>query len=251
MASKKQALPDPVAIDKFLSKVVQANLTSNRINRIGIELEGGWKKLPPHTNLTRDSSIHIDDPDGNIHIGELPSPPLALEEWQKWMKTCYPSHTNESCGLHTHMSFKSALTYQRLMDPRYLSTMVAYLIMWAKSKGFPSTHPIWPRLEDKSEYCQHRFYADMQIRDTRKDFDHNKEGCRYTAISYHYSRLGTIECRILPMMETVDEGIEAVKQVLDITNAYLLATNVKEKKVPVSVISDGEKVVRDSTISYV
>lgn len=243
-------LGTPLDIDKYLSVAAAMSDNTSRINMLGIELEGGWLVLPRGTELTRDSSIHFRGDLPLQGIGELPSPPLALNEWTKWITKFYPSHVNETCGLHVHLSFKSALAYHRLIDPTYPATIVKYIRRWAEGKGFAKDHPIWPRLDDKNEFCQHKFYADSQVRDSRKDFDHHRPGCRYTVMSYHYSRLRTIECRLLPMFDTVELGTEAVQQVVNITSAYLLATNKKENKIPIVVEASGGS-VNEEIVGYI
>src|SRR5438045_3272660 len=91
--------------------------TKNRIRAVGIELEGGWSRLPPGVTLVRDGSvtfgaptpsgdrqITIDPrrpppmptpsgpPSGPPHVGELPSDAMTITEWATWVRTFYPSH---------------------------------------------------------------------------------------------------------------------------------------------------------------
>src|SRR5262245_27699334 len=98
----------------------------NRIYRVGIELEGGWKALPRGSDhLHNDSSVRFNPTEvgrSKIEmIGELPSPPLAVGDedspifWKTWVRKFYPHAVNFTCGMHVHMSFQAALTYQRLM----------------------------------------------------------------------------------------------------------------------------------------
>lgn len=215
-----------------------------RVYRIGIELEGGWKKLPAGVRLAHDGSIHLTDADiaaGCRDIGELPSPVMDVEKFPSWMKMYYPHFVNESCGMHVHMSFMTALTYQRLMDNRFPATIIAQMTEWAKSHKLSKKHPIWERLNGESRYCQHVFMADEQVKNTSKDFDQRRQGHRYTVINYCYSRTGgSMECRLLPMMEDVDTAISAVQEIIDTTNAFLAATASKETKHSAVVESDGE-----------
>ena len=162
--------------------------------------------------------------------GELPSEPKEVEEFPVWMKKYYPSHVNATCGLHVHMSFKSAYHYQRLMVEDYQDTMVEYLLRWAKTEKFGDKHPIWPRLKGQSEFCQLKFDPDRQSFKTRKEYDHHAPGHRYTAISYAYARYGTVECRLLPMMEEANQGIRAVQCVIDVTNAFLSVQRKREER---------------------
>lgn len=285
MAEKRKM--DPLDISKHLGKAKE------RVDRIGIELEGGWEKLPPDTRLTRDGSVHVEaTPVGltadeaqrfadlhtiagiriftaqegkdygqlqlkqripRIEVGELPSPIMEPKKAEQWMKTFYPSHVNGTCGLHVHMSFKHAITYQQLMDARYQDTIVEELTKWAKKENLDLKHPIWERLAGKCRFCKLDFTADEQVRQRQKGFDQGTPGNRYTAINYSYGIHGTIECRLLPMMSTWDQGYRAIKHVLDITNAFLVAPPMqsrKEERLPVYLKMDDDNFV-DNIREYI
>lgn len=283
---KKPITSLPFLLNPILGKV------ENRIALVGIELEGGWSKLPEGVEgLVHDGSVRIDArgeegigaapelltatltpnqrrnqeleaaarrlargrgdppppppaPRRDILTGELPSHPLEVKDFPTWMRASYPTHVNATCGLHVHMSFKSALYYQLLMTPAYQATIIAYLTKWAREEGLVAKHPIWPRLAGKSEYAQHLFHADQQACTKQKDHDRKRPGHRYTAISYPYSQHGTVECRILPMMEDVRVGISAVQAVLDITNASLVAAAKHEERLRLNVPPDHYSEVR-------
>lgn len=267
-------------LDNILGKRVR-----NRIYRVGIELEGGWKQLKTGMKLVRDGSVLFQTPPpqhpGNrldampaiirgrpvprnereqaglleqlntqlntanlrrppiltipvtppaprdapeLAVGEYPSEPLEVTKFPTWMQAYYPSHVNATCGLHVHMSFKSAKDYQRLMIPEYQASIIAYVGLWAKGERLEKSHPIWDRLSGNSGYCVHEFWPDEQAMKVDKDHDRRRYGHRYTAINYPHLRNGTIECRLLPMMEKADQAVRAVQTVLNITNACLVAT---------------------------
>lgn len=195
-------------------------------------------------NLTRGRT-----PD--LQQGELPSEILEVEKFPAWMRTFYPSHVNASCGLHVHMSFLQAIYYQRLMTPAYPATIVKYVASWAKGEGLPADHPIWARLSGKSEYCQHRYFADQQAT-SPKDHDRRRVGHRYTVINYCHREHGTIECRLLPMLDTAEQGIRAVQNVLNITNAFLHAYRRKEVRHKQEiVVRGGDERISESRQDYV
>lgn len=226
----------------------------NRIYRVGLELEGGWDKLPAGTRIVRDGSVAIPVPCN--HVGEMPSGILDVSKdsatyWGKWLKTNFPHHVNETCGMHVHASFKTAFAYNRLMTAKYPATIVEEFRRWSKKVGLPDNHPIWPRLDNKSRYCQHYFDADCQVDNREKDFNQERKGHRYTVINYCYGRYSTLECRLLPMMKDVELSTLAVQEFLDITNAFLVALPLKkEPKERLEHKSDDE-VDRTSTRLYV
>jgi len=248
----------------------------NRIYRVGVELEGGWEQLPSGSRIEHDGSVVISLPgaiDANgrplsppqapqprgllidenavpprrmpaIVVGEIPSPPLDMDAYAGWMKSCYPKHVNETCGLHAHMSFKFKIHYMRLMTPELTPHIVNGLLRWAEEEKLAPSHPIWPRLQRKDHrHCAHIYLGDNQVRIARKDY--NSRGTaysRYTALNYCYSkeqpdgtRLGTVECRLLPMMETSDQAVRAVTTVFDLTNRFLSQLKRKEPRVEAKV----------------
>lgn len=243
-----QKLGSPIDLSKFMGKA------RNRVYKVGVELEGGWDKLPPRTQLVHDGSVRFKVPTPTLnHVGELPSPPLVLSEkeatksgetwFPKWMQVFYPAHVNETCGMHVHLSMKTAFSYQKLMTPAYPATIVAYMTKWAEAEKLPKEHPIWPRLMGKNEYCQHLFYADDQAKTGSKDYDHNREGHRYTVVVYCWARHSTLECRLLPMMDNVEQAIKAVQEIIDITNAFLLVTAGREERVTAAHKLEDDEVV--------
>lgn len=220
-----------------------------RVNLVGVELEGGWDKLPPETKLTHDGSVVFRGDKPIKHVGELPSPPIEVEKIEPWMKTFYPQFVNDTCGLHVHMSFKKALTYQQLMDPSFQATIFEFIARWAKGENVPSTHPIWKRLNGSSQYCTNQFHADAQARATSKRVqDASGTASRYTAINYCYKLHNTLECRLLPMFDDWQQAYRAVMEVLRITNAYLVVRAAREEPVNVAIAADGSDGVAEEII---
>lgn len=244
MASEK--LGPFLNIDRFLGKA------KDRVNMVGVELEGGWIKLPPDRKaVDHDGSVFrpgFNPVDFEItsklrYSGEIPLPPLAIREFPSVMKVNYPAYVDASCGMHVHLSTKHAFAYQRLMVNKpfsYPGTIVEYMKRWAASQKLPKAHPIWERLAGNNEYCQHLFHADEQAKKADKGFNHHGDGHRYTVISYCWGRLKTLECRLLPMMTTADQGVAAVQEIINITNAFLAASKEKEPRLKSTVSSSGE-----------
>lgn len=232
----------------------------NRIQAVGIELEGGWRKLPSGVQLVHDGSVRFDAYPPEVrealdvypptvkskaiitawqsslpkHVGELPSAPMKVEDVRKWMLAYHPSHVNETCGLHVHMSFTSLLNYQRLMTADYLAAIVKGLMDWGMAEKLPQEHPLWARLAGKSEYCQAKFMPDAQAALKAKAFRRNDPVHRYTIVNYCHGTHSTIEIRVLPMFADPEQSTRAVEAVLRITNTFL-ATQVKKER-PVQVM---------------
>ncbi len=264
-------MAEALKIDNILARIDTKNARGkpairNRIYRVGIELEGGWTKLPQGVELVHDGSVKglqakqkpitqqqirfdaarnvivQNHPQPGVqemlHVGEFPSEILELQKYPLWMSKNYPSHVNHTCGMHVHMSFNKAFHYCRLMVPEYPQTIVIYMAKWAMDEKLPANHPIWDRLRGKNEFCKLEFFPDEQAKQSRKIYDHAMKGHRYTVINYCHAKTSTLECRLLPMMDTAEQGIRAVKRVLDITNACLVALKGKEEKVRAKLVVD-------------
>lgn len=266
---------------------VRKGVLRNRIAAIGVELEGGWGRIPKEfagkaLKLEHDGSVKFEDPVKQQELqllaekarnarsaetqarfqaayaaleqelrklvprykGEIPSPKLAMEEVEKFILDCYPSHVNATCGLHVHMSFLHRLNYQRLMTPEFGRAMIAALLKWAQEEELPKDHPIWDRVTNpKHQHCSHEYLGDKQVHLRKKDY--NSRGTthsRYTAINYCYSLqkadgtpLNTVECRLLPMMETAPQAVRGVKVVLNQTNRFLAQIRERERRQQIAV----------------
>lgn len=219
--------------------------TKCRVRTIGVELEGGWKKLPTGVkDLVHDGSVRVPVetdsmtglplPNSPKKIGELVSGIMPPSELEGWLKQSYPSHINETCGLHIHMMPGNKhgprdSWYQRLVTPQYGSTIVSALTDWSKEKKYPLKHPIWNRLIGKSQYCTLDYFPKGQIRATSKSYNHDHPGNRYTWINYCHGLHGTVECRGLPMFETWEESLEALQLVIEVTSKFLRVASSREE----------------------
>jgi len=248
-------------------KRVRIDGIPNRIDTVGIELEGGWDKLPKGVKLLRDGSLVFPRPklppgigfdDGNnryvnmrtmepvdlpadvgmaypkVGIGEIPLGPFAVitDELERAIMKYYPHHVNETCGLHVHMGLVNRLNYQRLMTPRFTMEMVVRLLDWAGTERLAKDHPIWDRLTRKNhDHCAHQYCGDEQVKIEKKDFhSRGKPHNRYTALNYCFAQHRTVECRLLPMMETPEQATRAVRTVLSITNQFLSKMREREPR---------------------
>lgn len=239
----------PLDLDDVLGKA------KNRVALVGVELEGGWKELPKgvHT-VERDSSVFNDRaPAGVVAIGELPIGPAVPAAIPTLMRRNYPHKINSTCGMHVHVSFETLFHYGILMVPEFQETVFKYLTLWAKdqknTKGdplFKSDHYIWERLSGENKYCKKEFWPDAQVTVKRKEFTRNA-GHRYTAIHY-CGRYNTIECRILPMMNTPAHGVSAVMYFIDVVNACLHVLGKDREQLRKGTVS--AKVELDNGIVY-
>lgn len=235
----------------------------NRVHLVGVELEGGWRRR--REDVIRDGSVHMDEPPDEViraanaypqtarclkileeyeknrprSIGELPSKPMTVKDMPLWVRENYPEFVNQTCGLHIHMSFRLPYHYMLLMRGDFQDVVVDYVRRWAEKKDLEPTHPIWPRLRGESTYCQLKYLGDAQAALGRKHYERDAPVHRYTAINYSWGTHGTIECRLLPMFPSADLGIEALQEIIAITNAFLVSEARKEEMHEALIIPDG------------
>jgi len=233
---KKPNIPIAQPVGKVLDLSRWMDQGKNRINRVGIELEGGWTIAHPGLQVHHDGSVFkggipkVPEAEKLLTAGEVSSPPIEPATMPVWVRKYHPQVVDYSCGLHIHMGFKSVLHYSRLMDsPDYQETLLDYLKQWGRDHHIPKEHCLWGRLDGQNKYCKKNFWPDLQA--IKKGKEHNVDrdggivGNRYTVVNYCWG-LGfeTLEVRVLPMFDTPALSISALKCVMDVTNAYLAAT---------------------------
>lgn len=242
----------------------------NRINLVGIELEGGWDRAVDNHHVERDGSVVFEDPNNTevldrngrrvivprpvpipfpAHaIGEIVSRAMPVGSVEEWIRKAYPQHVNNTCGLHVHMSFHTKLNYSRLMLPDYMNMMVDELKRFADAEKLPTDHMLRNRLDPNHpwtlKHCAHTFLADRQVLVKGKDFNsRGKPHSRYTFINYPEMQHHTVECRGLSMFggqptkeADVEMAVRAVLTVINTTNRFLSKIRQREQPVSVGVI---------------
>jgi hypothetical protein len=193
--------------------------TFKHIHRIGIELEGGWNKLMPDVCIGRDGSVSTNA----THSGELPSPPLYPFRFEAWLRNHHPHVTNNSCGMHVHLSVRSPRDYSRLMKRQFFNLFIKEAEVFGKSLNLPLNHEYWARLSGHNSYCLKVFRPMAQFRQT------GKGGDRYTQLNFCWNLHGTMECRLFPAFEKPDHSVAAVKWLLNLTETYLRGFKRREK----------------------
>lgn len=222
-------LPRGVELVRDSSVVFTSNITPTELARLTRLYDGfqrGEFPIAGRNLLEQEYYTLVNKRDGHgiSYVGEYPSVPLKVKggEWKTWLRSSYPPHINHTCGMHVHMSFWGGdLIYQRLMEEDFSSTILRYIERWA-AEFLPLDHHIWGRLRGESEYCQHLFHADQQVKLGRKRFEHHEAGHRYTIINYPYLQHKTIECRLLPMMADSETAVNLIQYLLDVVNAYIV-----------------------------
>jgi hypothetical protein len=198
------------------------------INRIGLEVEGGWDGepyIPPFDDLdlVADGSIdgvtvQSDKPLRCAHVGEAVSSPLTRDEVEEWIKKHWPLHTNITCGYHIHVSVKKPLYYFLLTRKTYTLQLRAQMWNLAKDLKLPDGHYIWKRLDGTNPFCLLNYDASGQIGVKVK-----KVGMRvrYGFLNFAKNIHDTMEFRALPTFESPELALKFTNVFLDGVEEYV------------------------------
>jgi hypothetical protein len=215
------------------------------IDKVGIELEGGWLDRP--ARIKDDISVQITDPPptcnhechcpecfpkGSLcgkkqyNTGEVASNPISPRYAPRWVRKAYPDTHNQTCGLHIHTSFKSIKDYKKLMDKKFYEFFLKRFKKWGEERKLPSNHPFWPRLRGENRFCYEGFIPEEQVQIKVKNDGNRRSNVtgkeiRRTHLNYCYELHRTLECRMLPMFETPELANEAIEEYIQCIEDYL------------------------------
>jgi len=203
------------------------------INRVGVELEGGWVDKPPE-NIHEDISVKnntdgfpaLVDKKGKKcqHWGETASPPLSLAAALRYIKDNYPDGSNDSCGFHVHISVRRPIDYARLMKRGFWTEFLAAVREWGEKQKLPLTHQFWSRLDGENRFARKLFRPLSQIGITEKDGrGSGPQGreTRRTLLNYCWAMHKTLECRLFPAWETPELAQSATSFFVNFVEVYL------------------------------
>lgn len=219
------------------------------IAKVGVELEGIWqlpwrKKsslaspeqgYPWMATWHDDGSVRNDtrvDPDGwyNAHNngvgvwrGECVSPPWSPKEVYKWVKHNYPPWCGDSCGMHVHLSFKKLIDYARLMCIEFNDFLLERIKKWQVDNNLSDMQALTERIAGNHHFCPKVINPEEQL--WRQD---KASQSRYAQLNFAWGRYRTVECRLLPMMDTAEEAVSAIQCLLETTEEWLRKPIPKE-----------------------
>jgi len=217
----------PILLDRKTTK----KLCVQRIDKIGIELEGGWDESNYPEENHHDGSVSCE---GHL-VGETCSPPLKYNQIESWVTRNYPDHSNKSCGMHVHFSFTNELAYMQLLNKEfYEKVFLPNLREWGETNQI--TGQYWQRLDGNCSFCLKGFKGEIQ-----KSME-GRDDIRYYHLNYCYSLINsrrtvlkngrrihppmkTIECRVFPIFKKKDENDRPVLALKAIDCLYNLFNN--------------------------
>lgn len=205
---------------------------SGKVSLVGVEIEGGWDSGDDEpTGFCEDGSVTVDAD----WVGEVISRPIEIHKIKGWIRDNYPDHINRSCGLHTHVSFDSLLSYSQLMSNSFYDYFVKEFNQWGEKKNIRKNSAFWHRMKGGNTYCKTEFIPEQQVTDT------SKSGPRYTQLNYCYGLHRTLECRMLPVFQKVSLSVSGVKKFISICNNYLKQAEREQSHVITLEMESSEK----------
>lgn len=188
------------------------------VKAIGVEMEGGWIQRPE--SLYGDGSVRCSHPTTQCS-GEISYHNSDPAELFKWMKRNFPSETNETCGMHIHVSFINNLLYMKLMEKAFFEFFLSRMREWGKAMADSGAMKdgdltnFQNRISDRNTYTSSSYEPDRQAR------PNSKNGYRRSHLNYCYNLHGTIECRLMPMFSKFELAKDAVIVVAETMEEYL------------------------------
>lgn len=198
------------------------------IDKIGLELEGGWPGEPgvrpfKKEKIIIDRSIDgttmaNDGPMQSCHVGEIVSEPMQLDAWEKWLREYWPREANNTCGYHIHISLKKSLYYMLLTRKQFLFELIDDIMEKAKKLELGENHYLYQRLSGRNPFCAFNFDPSTQIGVVEKRIGMRT---RYGVLNYCHGLHKTLEFRGYPTFDDKSVAVEFTHVFLACVEAYL------------------------------
>ena len=194
----------------------------NFINKIGIEIEGAWTS--DRLKINYDDLYCINDKpiqhDGSVSgfrgplkVGEICLGPYSIADLKYLPKNtlkktltkvrndileCYPDRTNNTCGIHFHVSFANNIYYLALMQSafndfyrqRVREFAVKRKLTKINHKRIAAQHLI-KHMGVWKQYCGDVFVPENQYMAVEQ-----YDKARYQQLNFCFARHSTLECRV-------------------------------------------------------
>lgn len=188
------------------------------IDKVGLELEGGWTKAFSYTQFKNDVSVFRDGPPKGFpktgHYGEVASDPLPPHLCEEWLAVHYPDMSDATCGFHIHTSFKKKRYYTECATREFYDFWVDTYEKWGVQEKIADKE-FWSRLKGENRFCRKTFAAPAQMVLAQK------LDVRRTHLNYCWTMHKTIENRMLPVFEKRDDAVSAMLMHFSIIENYL------------------------------
>jgi hypothetical protein len=214
--------------------------------KMGVELEGAWD-TDYRTVATKctgaqgkgDSSVKgLTGPSGEITT----RPHTILDHLCNDVIEMYPARVNETCGFHIHASFNH-MDYSMLADTPFWDYYRARWQTWGKANqdtmGTISRREFWDRWFGRGERAKR--FCKAEFKPVEQWINHED---RYTQLNFTaYHKYQTLESRLLPMFETSELAVSAIREMSDIFDTFLNDNQFPHLKFSTEFKMEGEVAV--------
>lgn len=192
-------------------------------DRVGIEIEGFWydrREAQRRASGLGMSGYHdgsCQEPSDDVAGWEFQTVPGSLGQALNQLHSLYPDKTNNSCGMHVHVSWSDPTDVTLFATQAFFDYFKARWTAWGTANQITPGSAFWRRLNGDNNFCQiNRDMSDREI--TRMD--------RYHQLNFSsWGEHKTIECRLLPMFYNESLAISAVQELVSIYEDFAANAN--------------------------
>ena len=161
--------------------------------------------------------------------GEISSPKFRIDrflQFRNFEKSNPVEWTDDTCGIHVHVSTNNALAFQKLCDLEFYTKFRKDVWRFMHNGLFSeeTLEQFRDRFNGESQYCKSGFNPDKSINGGMREFQtcYTSTNGRYNDMNFDsYHKFGTVECRLFPSSSSHDEVINMVEWFVNFTNHYL------------------------------
>ena len=189
--------------------------------------------------------------------GEVVSSPLkSLADLSQWIVKYWPDLTNNSCGLHYHVSFNTNGYYSALMTDHFNEYFKKSLAEFASQEKLNKIFHdrFYNRTEWARKYCKDTFHPEKQAYVTKKVY-HDSCPDRYTILNYCFGLHSTLEIRVFSAHMSPKMAVKCLHWWIGCVNQYLIDNYDNFAKTEIGVeevnieLGEEEPVIKTEEIS--
>ena len=196
--------------------------------------------------------------------GEIASPKFRIDrrlQFRQFVRLNEPTFTNNTAGIHVHVSFNNALAYQKCCDVDFYKLFRKEVWRFMHNGLFSekTVKAFEARFNGScSTYCRDGFNPDYSINGAMRKLNgeyfstevSNATSGRYNCINFEaFRKYGTIECRMFPSSSNSDEIIAMVEFWIEFVQNYLNTVTPYERGNFEKCSIDDEDVIQEEEVT--
>lgn len=194
-------------------------------DRVGIEIEGFWydrreaQRRASGLGMLGYHDGSCREPSDDVAGWEFQTVPGSLGQALNQLHALYPDKTNNSCGMHVHVSWSDPTDVTLFATQAFFDYFKTRWTAWGTANRIADGTSFWRRLSGNNNFCRVNSSHDISDREiTRMD--------RYHQLNFSsWGEHKTIECRLLPMFYNESLAISAVQELVSIYEDFIANVN--------------------------